>query len=180
MYIKVNNSGYILYSSLGSGSGSGSTSGSDLFINDTNNYDYNYNYGCFEGCDNKKNGVLLNIFIFFVVLLLLYLLSFIYIYIKMCILYFKTVNCSYYNCFKNNNSKNKIHPLPIQRNYIYTNEMDDITEIGDCTICLTPNNNFSIQFHCKHIFHIDCIQQWDFVSNQNGNNTHCPLCRSII
>lgn len=170
MYIKVNNSGL--------GSGSGSTSGSDLFIN--NNDDDNYNYGCFEGCYNKKNDVLLNIFILFVVIFMLSLLPFIYIYIKMCFLYLKTVNFSDLNCLKNNNSKNKIHPLPIQRNYIYTNEMDDISEIGDCTICLTPNNNFSIQFHCKHIFHIDCIQQWDLVSNQNGNYTHCPLCRSII
>ena len=62
MYIKVNNS------VLGSGSESGS--GYDLFINDTNNY----NYGCFEGCYNKKNDVLLHIFILFVIIFMLSLL----------------------------------------------------------------------------------------------------------
>ena len=168
MYIKVNNSG------LGSGSESGS--GYDLFINDTNNY----NYGCFEGCYNKKNDVLLHIFILFVIIFMLSLLPYIYLCIKMGFIYLKTVTSRHLNCFKNCNSKNKIQPLPIQRNYIYTNEMVDISEIGDCTICLTPNNNISIKFHCTHIFHIECIQQWDLVSNKNGNNTHCPLCRSII
>ena len=65
--------------------------------NDTNNY----NYGCFEGCYNKKNDVLLHIFILFVIIFMLSLLPYIYLCIKMGFIYLKTVTSRHLNCFKN-------------------------------------------------------------------------------
>ncbi|XP_010543059.1 PREDICTED: RING-H2 finger protein ATL39-like [Tarenaya hassleriana] len=56
-------------------------------------------------------------------------------------------------------------------------------DVGDsegttsCTICLDEfedEDRVDTPFHCKHVFHRDCIDLWI------GNSFSCPICRSFV
>ncbi|XP_027935560.1 RING-H2 finger protein ATL16-like [Vigna unguiculata] len=51
------------------------------------------------------------------------------------------------------------------------------SNIDDCAVCLSEfqqDEKLRVIPNCSHVFHIDCIDVW------LQNNTHCPLCRTIV
>jgi hypothetical protein len=53
-------------------------------------------------------------------------------------------------------------------------DIDNISTINPCSICLLELNKDIKKLKCEHNFHKKCIDEWI-----NTNNV-CPLCRSII
>ena len=43
----------------------------------------------------------------------------------------------------------------------------------ECSICLDTIQK-GVQMNCTHVYHIDCITQWNVIKNQ------CPLCRKPL
>ena len=162
---------YIPINSVGSGSWTGTWSGSSTITdynytsgsgsinpdyNNVYNNVYNYNYGRHNDSE-KRNGVYYHIFIFWLVLIFIIILTYICMGLILLYDYIQTI-CK---------NKNKITPL-INNN------------IDNCSICLIQNNNTSIQLECNHIFHYECIKRWKIISINNNNIANCPICRVII
>lgn len=59
---------------------------------------------------------------------------------------------------------------------IIKNEKKENIELIECVICLEeiPNHIKIYDLDCKHVFHIECIEQW------KNYGTTCPLCRADI
>ena len=158
---------YIPIKYLWSGSGSGSTSGSSnitdyIVDSETINPEYNnvYDYGKYNNVQ-KGHGVYYHIFIFWLVLILIIILTYICMGVILLCDYIKTI-CK---------NKNKITPLI--NNDISTNN-------DNCSICLIQHNNTSKKLECNHIFHYECIKRWKITSINNNNIAKCPICRVII
>ena len=56
--------------------------------------------------------------------------------------------------------------------YIIIGVVQPITNLGECSICLTKIENDVYKTSCNHIFHRKCYEQW------LNYNLKCPLCRS--
>ena len=67
--------------------------------------------------------------------------------------------CSYHELIKNNNDPPE-----------------------NCSICLEDyllEDNI-IRIKCNHIFHTNCLEQWNIISTKPSNIVRCPLCNNGI
>lgn len=51
-------------------------------------------------------------------------------------------------------------------------------QVNNCPICLDHmEENTKEAIKCMHVFHRECIAQWNRVEQQNGRALNCPVCR---
>ena len=52
----------------------------------------------------------------------------------------------------------------------------------NCSICLEEYllDDKIIRIKCNHIFHTNCLEQWNIISTKPSNIVRCPLCNNGI
>jgi hypothetical protein len=52
---------------------------------------------------------------------------------------------------------------------------------GHCSICLEDTPATIVQLNnCGHIFHVQCLGKWVYLSFNNSRCSRCPMCRGYI
>ena len=59
---------------------------------------------------------------------------------------------------------------PTLRGYKYTCAPEDF----ECPICHEKNELPIVQTECDHMYHLDCLENWETIRND------CPVCRNVL